>query len=187
MAYIFELAAECGPDRQQAEMFETFFRNFSFELITGKVSVCYTEISQDQELNWWVEVVPSSITPGGIASSLEDAIDFSESGFRLYTQLLSAPPFRFALVDVEISMFISYSALLNIDTQKPFPLTYDGFVLDERIWKELGQPKSFSSFGNSHKWRQYRGHRYSPLEGNHEYAKKLRRLRDTLDNKNKKL
>lgn len=186
MGVIFGLSVECGSDRKQAELFAAHFQSLSFELITGKISTFSTEIYQDDEANWWVDSWPSNISVSGLCNSVEDAIDFSEAGFRMYAHLLLAPPFRFALVGVEVFQFITYSELINVleinhqnNKENPFPL-WEGFVIHETILEKFGHPRSFLPFGNSYQWMQYNGERYSPLEGIHEYAKKLRILRDKL-------
>src|SRR4051794_37232065 len=110
MAWIYSLSAECGPDKNQAEIFARHFNGLSFELITGKTSVCSVRIHSDEENNWWVDVFPNNVTRSG-GSSLTDAIEISELGFGLYKHLKSAPPFRFALFGCEVEEFRLYSHL----------------------------------------------------------------------------
>jgi hypothetical protein len=188
MGLLFGLSAECGSDKQGAELFEAHFHGFSFELITGKTSVCYTEISQDAELNWWTDIIPNNITWSGGPSSLEDAIDLSEAGLQLYTRLISAPQFRFAIFGLEKFMFKSHSELPSIlkvtnNGRIRIEAYWEGLVLSESIWNEFEKTSFFDPFGIGYRWIPYEGERYSPLQGNQAYAQKLRALRDGLGKK----
>jgi hypothetical protein len=179
MAWIFSLSAECGSNKHQAELFAKHFDGLSFGLITGKSSTCHSNVQKGHEGNWWAVVCPDNISRSG-NSTLDDAIDFSELGFRLYKRLMSAPSFRFALVGCEVDEFRSYSELLDdVGTYSDGhrELTYfDGLVLREDVWKELGMPLGFLPFSEEHRWKPYWGTSYSPLGDNKEYSKRLRDL-----------
>lgn len=186
MAWLYSLTAECGPDKNQAEAFARYFEGLSFGLVTGKTSACSIGIHSDDENNWWVDVFPDNVTRS-CGSSLTDAIEISEVGFRLYKHLKSAPRFRFALFGCEVEEFRLYSQLADDvatyrDGRTEFNNhpAFSGLILSLEIWEELGKPIAFPPFGDNHRWRIYGGEEHSVISDDEDYGRLLRKLRDEL-------
>lgn len=186
MAWLYCLSTECGADKNRAEVFAKHFEGLSFELITGKTSMCSVAIHSDEENNWWVDVVPNNIT-GSCGSSLNDAIEVSELGFRLYKHLKLAPQFRFALFGCEVEEFRLYSELANdVATYRDGRTEFNnhpgfsGLVLSHELWEELGKPIAFPPFTDKYRWRPYAGQDHSVIFDNEDYGRLLYKLRDEL-------
>lgn len=63
----------------------------------------------------------------------------TELGILLYQHLRSAPPFRYALVGMEVDEFRTYSELLEESHTPSFP----GLVLAETVWQAIGSSPTF--------------------------------------------
>jgi hypothetical protein len=186
MAWNYSLSAECGPDRSRATALAKHFEGLSFQLVTGKASVCSATVGLDDEHDWWVDIFPDSITQSN-GSSLTDAIEVSEVGFRLYKRLRSAPQFRFALFGCEVQQFRLHSQLLDSvavygDGHKEFDRhpAFDGLVLSDEIWEELEQPIAFVRFADGYRWRLYGGKEHAVVLDDAHYGRLLRGLRNEL-------
>ena len=182
MAWVYSLSAECGSDKNQAEIFAKHFEDLSFELVTGKTSVCSVEIHADEENNWWASIFPSNITRSN-GCSLTDAVEISEVGFCLYKQLKSSPQFRFALFGCEVEEFRLYSQLVDdVATYRDGRIEFNnhsvfkGLVLSLEIWEELGKPIAFFSFTDNYRWRVYEGKEHCVVFYDEEYGGRLRKL-----------
>lgn len=141
MTWAFSLSAECGAKQVAAEQFAQYFDGLSYLFSNGNASQCHTAIFQDIEGNWWCQVCPSGISEAGIEGS-DIAYQMTELGIELYQQLQSAPPFRYALVGVEVDEFRTYSELISEGTVPRFP----GLVLAEAVWQSLGASTLFQPF-----------------------------------------
>jgi len=165
VAYTFSLSAECGSNQQDAEHFAGHFRGHSMELITGKVSTLHATVHCDEESNWWAVIEPDKVSRSGVAT-LDDAVELSELGFRLYALLMSAPDYRFALVGVEVDDSNTYEELLGqvatYSSGKRIVPNFEGLVLSNELWQEMGRPLAFFPFGERYRWNPYRGEDYSP-------------------------
>jgi hypothetical protein len=186
MAWVYSLSSECGPDKTRAEAFARHFEGLSFGLATGKTSACSAVVHSDEETNWWVHVCPNNVTRSG-GSSLTDAIEISEIGFRLYKHLKSAPPFRFALFGCEVEEFRLYSELADDvaiyrDGRTEFNNSpaFNGLVLSRDAWETLGKPIAFFPFAGNYRWRPYGGKEHSVILDDEEYGRLLRGLQDEL-------
>jgi len=186
MAYVYSLSTECGPDKSKAELFASHFLDLSFELVTGHVSRCSVAVHPDEEHNWWVDVYPDHITRTG-GSSLQDAIEVSEVGFRLYGRLRSAPQFRYSLFGCEVSEFRLYSELadeisVRRDGSRQFDNSsaYDGLVLNLEVWESLGRPIAFFPFADNYRWRLYPGLEHSVIYDDTDYGRLLEKLQADL-------
>ncbi len=83
----------------------------------------------------------------------------TELGILLYQRLQTAPPFRYALVGVEVDEFRTYNELLS---EAPAP-NFPGLVLAEMVWQSLGALPLFSPFSPGYVWQPYEGETYKPL------------------------
>lgn len=149
MAWLFHLAAECGPDAAAAEMFARHFRGVSPTLIGGLNSVWHATLNRDGEGNWWCMITPGGVSRSGVHST-EDARQMAAHGSLLYEQLRTAPPFRYALVGIEAQEFRTFSELKQTD----FGLfVFDGLVLSRDVWEQLNRPAGFIPFAAGYLWR----------------------------------
>ncbi|MUG93930.1 hypothetical protein F7734_16600 [Scytonema sp. UIC 10036] len=173
MAFIFSLSTECGTLLEDAESFAKHFHQISWQLKSGVESKCNTGIFQDSEDNWWVRVYPSGVSQIGITTP-EDAYQMTEIGILLYQRLHSAPPFRYALVGVEVDEFRTYSELLS--TNSNTNLNFSGLVLSKALWQEMNCPIGFRIFTSGYLWKPYEGEVYKPLLVSSELRDKLDEL-----------
>jgi hypothetical protein len=171
MAWTFTLSAECGVEQAGAEQFAQHFHEISWILSNGKQSQCRTSIFQDIEENWWCRVCPSDISKIG-TDTPESAYLMTELGILLYQRLQSAPPFRYALVGVEVDEFRTYSELIEESSNVAFP----GLVLAETVWQAIGSSSAFRPFSPGYVWKPYEGEVYKPLMVSPDLKSKLNEL-----------
>jgi hypothetical protein len=171
MTWAFSLSAECGIEQAVAERFAQYFDGISWVLSSGSQSQCHTAVFQDIEGNWWCQACPSGISEVGIDRS-DIAYQMTELGILLYQRLQSAPPFRYALVGVEVDEFRTYSELISEATVPSIP----GLVLAETIWRTLGTSTLFRPFSRGYVWQPYEGEVYKPLMVSPDLKNKLSEL-----------
>ncbi|MGF1575709.1 MAG: hypothetical protein ACFCU9_07170 [Cyanophyceae cyanobacterium] len=171
MAWVFSLSAECGAEQISAEYFAHYFEGLSWPLSNGNQSQCHTAVFQDSEENWWCQVCPSGISEVGIDRS-DSAYQMTELGILLYQRLQSAPPFRYALVGVEVDEFRTYGELISEASVPNFP----GLVLAEPVWRSLGASTLFRPFSAGYVWQPYEGEVYKPLMVSLDLKNKLSEL-----------
>jgi hypothetical protein len=155
VAWIFELAAECGSEREAAVRFGRHFDGVELRLPNDRISLCKFDskiITTDEEGNAWAEIIPSGISGSGIRDE-NDAQDMTQAGVALYDKLRSAPAFRFALVGVETGQFALMRSLPEMINH---PASH-GLVISRSIWEQLGRPDGFESFSDGYLWKPYQG------------------------------
>jgi hypothetical protein len=148
VAWLFELAVECGEDRDAAEEFAAFFDGKRKRLTDGFVSSISTspEASVWQEPGggpWWVRVVPSGMGQSGILPQNERRSE--ECSAWLYALLRKAPDFRIALVGVEVEEFRTVDHLEGPDDLVP------GMVVSRAIWLDMHMPR-MAEFRDGYLW-----------------------------------
>ncbi|MBD2593797.1 hypothetical protein H6G74_05570 [Nostoc spongiaeforme FACHB-130] len=171
MAWIFSLSAECGSDETTAHKFAQHFIGQIFILSNGSSCLCHVDTFQDIESNWWCRVYPSNISEVGIDSP-ESAYLMTELGILLYQKLRLAPPFRYALVGVEVDEFRTYSELIEDLPNLSIP----GLVLSQIIEQEAAILPIFRQFSSGYIWQPYQGEIYNPLMVSPELKTKLDEL-----------
>lgn len=171
MAWAFSLSAECGTERLVAEKFAHHFDNLSWVLSDGRYIQSHNDIFQDIEENWWCRVCPTGISASGIDTP-NTAYWMTELGILLYQRLRSAPPFRYALIGLEVDEFRTHSELLEDAPTQAFP----GLVLSETLWQALGESPVFCQFAPSYVWHPYEGEVYRPLMTSPDLRHKLNEL-----------
>ena len=171
MAWIFSLSAECGFDESNTHKFAEHFEGISWVLSNGRQCQCRTDIFQDIEKNWWCRVSPNNLSEVGIDSP-ESAYLMTELGILLYQSLRFGPPFRYALVGVEVDEFMTYSELIEESPNLSIP----GLVLEKLIERELGILPVFRPFSPSYVWQPYAGEVYNPLMTSPNLKNKLNEL-----------
>jgi hypothetical protein len=130
VAWLFELAVECGEDRDAAEEFAAFFDGKRKRLTDGGGP-------------WWVRVVPSGMGQSGILPQNERRSE--ELSAWLYALLRKAPDFRIALVGVEVEEFRTVDHLQGPDDLVP------GMVVSRAIWLDMHMPR-MAEFRDGYLW-----------------------------------
>lgn len=169
----FTLSAECGPSCEAAETFANHFRNVSWVLSNGADFSC--RVGVVEALDWWCIVSPTGVSQTGIHTP-EDAYQMTEIGLLLYQKLRSAPPFRYALVGIEVDQVRHYNELVTACGKPDVP--FHGFVIAEMVWHDIGCPVGFTSFAPGYLWTPYQGEVYSPLEVSPQLTKLFYELLD---------
>lgn len=169
MAWVFSLSAECGT-QSEAEQFAQYFNQISWAISNGRHSQCRAEIFQDIEQNWWCRVCPSGISEI-VIDTPESAYLMTEIGIFMYQSLRFSPPFRYALVGMEVDEFRTYSELIE-ESAWVFP----GLVLAEAVWQATGSDSVFRSFSLGYVWKPYEGEVYRPLIASADLKNKLDEL-----------
>lgn len=76
----------------------------------------------------------------------------TEIGFALYERLRGAPPFRFAMVGIEVDGFRTFSELEATELDED---AFEGLALNEETWRLLGSPSGFVPFAIGYRWRPF--------------------------------
>lgn len=171
MVWAFSLSAEYGVEQVAAEQFAQHFDGLSWVLANGLQTQFHTAVFQDVEGNWWCQVCPDTISNVGI-NAPNIAYQMTELGILLYQRLQSAPPFRYALVGVEVDEFRTYSELLAEATVPSFP----GLVLAGAVWRSLSPSSPLQPFSPGYVWQPYEGEVYKPLMTSPALKDKLNEL-----------
>ena len=159
MAIIFELWAEC-ESQEDAQRFANHFSGFSHPVRDGRI------------VSWKTDPISAAFHPAGFCAfadglsrygvrTINDALDATEAGLRAYHHLLSAPPFRYALIDWEAANFPMCDLPTYVEGNQPW-LQLE-CIMDERRWEEIGRPKGTVPFRPGYRWRPYSGEHYRPL------------------------
>lgn len=171
MAWMFSLSAECGSDQSTAEQFAQHFEASSLPLSNGSQSQCYNTIFQDISENWWCRICPDGMSEIGVEAP-EAAYSMTELGLLLYQHLRSAPPFRYALVGIEVDEFRTFDELLDESSTLHVP----GLVLSTSTWQSIGEPTTFRAFSSGYVWQLYEGEAYKPLTVSPSLKEQMNRL-----------
>ncbi|MEC4895054.1 MAG: hypothetical protein SAL07_11500 [Oscillatoria sp. PMC 1051.18] len=171
MAWLFSLSAECGSEERKVNQFAQHFEGREWLLSNRRQCQCRTDTFQDIEKNWWCRVYPNNISEVGIDSP-ESAYVMTELGILLYKTLRFAPPFRYALVGVEVDEFRTYSELIEDLSNLSIP----GLVLAKELNEELESLPLFRPFSPSYFWQPYQGEVYNPLSASPDLNNKLKEL-----------
>jgi hypothetical protein len=171
MAWIFSLSAECGFDESNAHKFARHFEEISWLMSNGCECQCQTDIFQDLEENWWCRVSPSNLSEVGIDSPESNYL-MTELGILLYQSLRFAPPFRYALVGIEVDEFRTYTELIEESSNLSIP----GLVLSKTLKPDLVLLPVFRDFSPSYVWYPYAGEVYNPLMASPNLKNKLNEL-----------
>ena len=155
MAWIFSLSAECGPQKEVAEEFARYFDGFTVTLADGSRFTCWSGTTRNDDECWWATICPDGVTRSGIGDEQERR-QLTEIGFVLYERLRNAPPFRFALVGVEVEHWRQFSELDDDVVTRDS----NGLVLSDSVWRHLGSPKVFVPFAHGYRWRPFLQARY---------------------------
>ncbi|MBN2493370.1 MAG: hypothetical protein JXR96_02165 [Deltaproteobacteria bacterium] len=158
MAWIFSLSMECGDDAAAAAELTAHFESFSLEGESGESISIRGQTLLDDEGATWVMAIPQGVSRVGIQSDA-DARSMTLLGSQLYDRLRIAPRgYRFALCGIEVDGFRTCAELLDADAIRRFR----GLVVEEAIFKAVGEPPAFEPFAPGYWWLPYGGETYPP-------------------------
>lgn len=164
MAITFLLWAEC-KDGESTKRFADYFTGLEHNLLSGRTIKWTVEVTKPPETLAVIVWSPDLSSRG--VRTLQDALETTEAGLRIYKHLKAAPEFRFARADWEadkiemgdlpdfIETTMSDGCRLGIEC-----------VVDEQLYKHLGTPKDFHEFRKGYWWHPYIGESYRPLYSN---------------------
>ncbi len=164
MAIIFELVVECET-KEQAEKQFSHFEGLTFTLLSGLKVSLQTSIQQTDSGTSTLEVSSPQLNGWGVCT-VQDAVDMSECGVRLYHHLLSAPDFQFAYIGFNPSICVA-------ELGDYLSLSSDGYrscsfscVLDDKVAQKFEPLGFFQPFRPGYVWNGYVGEAYHPLFSN---------------------
>jgi hypothetical protein len=163
MAIIFELYAEC-LQKDKAAQWEKHFDELTFTLATGK-TVSWRATQQNSGPEIYAVVVHSPDLSRFGVRSVQDVVESTEAGLRLYHHLKSCPVFEFARVGWEVE---TVTVLDLKEWVEPIGNAREVYyrlhcVVSSRLYEQLGRPKFFQEFVPGFMWNKYYGEEYRPL------------------------
>lgn len=162
MAIIFEFCIECEDDSKSQDMVR-HFAGLKHKLLTGRT--ISWDVGLEKPFGTYSVVIASSrdLSRYGVRT-VQDAVETTEAGLRLYHHLLSAPAFRYAHsgwdgANIPMNELAEY---VDVHATGQRYLSVD-CVIDEALWEELGKPSGISIFKPGYRWHPYGGETYRPL------------------------
>ena len=124
------------PLPQNADLKESMQKKFwrTSSTLTGAPGPFYGHLDQDHEENWWAQV--------NFPDLKEE--DYDEVRDMIYNNIKTLN-FRFAMADIEVDIFRTYSELQE-DLDR---MHFDHLVLSQETWREFGIPNGFYSIGDN--------------------------------------
>ena len=158
----FEMWTECSTEAACAALMK-HFSGLEMALLTGRT------------VSWKPALEPGQVVAMTVWSpelgrygvrTVEDALETTECGIRLYHHLKTGPQFRFARVAWEAGN-IPAAEVGEYVTQLGGRSSLDlQCVLDDELYRQLGSPAGYVSFRDGYWWSRYMGERYLPLYSN---------------------
>ena len=147
MAWLFQLAIECGNDQAAAIRVKDHFDGVMLGT-DQRPRLCHVgQLDQDELGRWWVSVVPDGAEP---IAARGDKDLVREVSIDLYERLRTASGYRFALAGVEAFQFNDLEALPSIIGNPAL----NGFVVQEELFRSiLGNPGGFVPFSEGYVWK----------------------------------
>jgi len=163
MAIVFEMWAECSTRAACAAMV-AHFSGLEMDLLTGRTVSWGAAQAHDQTMA--MTASSPDLSRRGLRT-VQDALEATECGIRLYHHLKGGPDFRFARVALEASL-VSAADLDEYVTRPPSGRARLDLqcVLDDALYRQLGSPEGCVPFRDGYWWRRYLGERYLPLLSN---------------------
>lgn len=158
MAWIFSLSARLS-DEESAKRFCDHFRDKFIPSEWGGHELGAGYRYSEEPREYWAMVTPSNVSRTGV-SYPQDAIILSFVGNKLYELLVNAPHvYSYALVGVEVDECRYMPDLLE-SPEDIAGVHWDGFVIENKLYDQLGRPGYYSSFNEYYVWREYKGEKY---------------------------
>lgn len=161
----FELWVECS-NVEEAERQAQHFTGLGFTLLSGLAVTWQLEINPrhlEYVKAFGVTLRSPQLSRYGVRT-VQDAVDMSESGVRLYHHLLTAPEFLFARAALELTLIPS------AELDDFFELQAGGFhtcgfscVLSQQLAQRFEPLRFFNEFRPGYVWNGYHGEEYRPL------------------------
>jgi hypothetical protein len=159
VAIIFEMWAECSSEAECAALIQ-HFDGFQMRLLTGRT------------ISWKANranipkgmVVHSPDLSGYGIRNLQDALETTECGVRLYHHLKNGPAFRFARVAWEAELVPLEELGEYVVRAAPNECRIEiDCVIDNSLYRQLGSPQFCFPFRDGYWWTRYGGEKYLPL------------------------
>jgi len=165
MAIVFELWAECHAEDDRDALVE-HVDGWEIVLATSGRTVRW-DARPEPEPEFALTATAAGLSTQGVRT-LDDAVEATECGLRIYHRLLTAPDFRFVraywdagtLHSDELHEYVDYEPLGER------PRLSLSCVVEDALFRELGEPWSFEPFRDGYWWVRYRGETYRPLGSN---------------------
>ncbi len=160
MAIVFGLWVECRDASERVAVAD-HFNGAQQQLLTGKL-VTWNAHADDPQ---GIFVGSTALSRSGVRT-LDDSIETTEVGLRLYAHLREGPPFQYARVGwvpetIPRDELPGYVTKLVRGCTLPLEC-----VLHDDLYRTLGLPRFWSRFGADYWWLPYKGERYQPLWSN---------------------
>lgn len=166
MAIVFEMWAECGTEADCAALVR-HFDDFRTPLLSGRT---ISWMARQSYLSTAMVVSSSDLSNSGVRT-VQDAIETTEAGIRLYSHLKDGPAFRFARVawEAEIVPMAELGDYLEPLMPNQCRIAIE-CAMDESLYRQLGSPQFCFPFRVGYWWTRYRGEKYTPLYSNDQGA-----------------
>jgi hypothetical protein len=159
LAIVFELSAECSGTNDCAALVK-HFHGLQMTLLTGRtISWKASEVDHSTAMS----AHSPDLSMYGVRT-LQDALELTESGIRLYHHLKNGPAFRFARVALEAGLVelaeLRHWVAPMADGECRFEIEC---AVDESLCREMGSPQFCYPFRDGYWWTRYRGEQYLPV------------------------
>jgi hypothetical protein len=159
----FEMWTECSTEADCAALMK-HFSGLEMALLTGRAVSWNAAVEPDQAMA--MTVWSPDLSRHGVRT-VQDALEATECGIRLYHHLKAGPQFQFARVAWDASN-VPAAELDEYTARQP-----DGrsrldlqCILNDELYHKLGSPAGYVSFRDGYWWSRYAGERYLPLLSN---------------------
>jgi hypothetical protein len=159
----FEMWTECSTEAACAALMK-HFSGLEMALLTGRTVSWNPALEPGQVVA--TTVWSPELSRHGVRT-VEDALETTECGIRLYHHLKTGPQFRFARVAWEAGNIPAAELGEYVTRQPDGRSSFDlQCVLDDELYRQLGSPVGYVPFRDGYWWKRYMGERYLPLYSN---------------------
>jgi len=174
MAITFDLSIESTSNQKDFDALIKYFNGHEIKLSDGRKVLWACEAHSSEGFPF-LTVYTRDLGFG----SLKENVARSEAAIDLFKLLLSAPPFVFAEIGAQIGDGGGdHQSLVKYIRQDPILNIYDGMVLSDEFWVELGKPDRLRQFRPGYVWKPYRGEKEIPIVHFHGYQQIYEKLRE---------
>jgi hypothetical protein len=168
MAIVFEMWIEC-KDQKDLDRVADHFDGLQHKLLNGRIITWIADVT-DRTGALGVAIASEQLSASGVRT-IQDVLETSEAGIRLYHHLKTGPEFRFARVAWEAEIITANELPEYVDALATgeFRLGLE-CVLVDTLYRNLGSPTYFYPFREGYWWNRYHGEHYYPLFSNDQVA-----------------